>query len=97
MPAQGRPPTILRDDCHSSFGMIDAAEETVNTGTGGIRGRLKTNDPWTQRYQALRSQYLDSLCILPLRPGDSSGGKAYARVSAASGNVRVFFEHERGL
>jgi hypothetical protein len=96
MPARGRPPTILRDDCHPSFGMIDAAEETVNTGTGGIRGRLKTNDPWTQRYQALRWQYFDSL-LLALRPGDSSGGKGYARVSAASGNARVFFEHERGL
>jgi hypothetical protein len=56
-------------------------------------------DDWElQSFQSLREEHFVPLCRklgLSTEPVDI--GVRYAVVSAAAGNVRVFFEHERGL
>jgi hypothetical protein len=55
-------------------------------------------DPPLQSFQALREEYFDRLCRqLGLSEETSRDGEGFAVVSAAAGNVRVFFEHDRGL
>jgi hypothetical protein len=49
-------------------------------------------------FQALREEHFDRLCgELGLSELTSQVVGAFAIVSAAAGNVRVFFEHDRGL
>ncbi len=56
------------------------------------------NDPSAYAFVAQRERYFDSLCRnLGLVRGEEKSGAGFDIVSASSGNVRVFFEHERGL
>lgn len=49
-------------------------------------------------FEAQRERYFDALCRnLGLVRGEEQTGPGFDIVSASSGNVRVFFEHERGL
>jgi hypothetical protein len=49
-------------------------------------------------FEALRKEHFDRLCRqLDLHSDASRSGEAFAIVSAAAGNVRVFFEHDRGV
>lgn len=55
-------------------------------------------DPTLQKFQTLKAQYFDTLSReLALHEEPLRGGTGYAIAAASGGNVRVFFEHERGL
>jgi len=56
------------------------------------------DDPASRSFQALREEHFDYLCRqLTLSETTSRGGVGFAIVSAVAGNVRVFFEHDRGI
>jgi hypothetical protein len=56
------------------------------------------NDSTSQFFQAMKEQYFLGLCRkLGLSDETLVSGSQFAVASAAAGNVRVFFEHERGL
>jgi hypothetical protein len=56
------------------------------------------DDTERQDFDFLRAQYFDPLCErLGLIPGEPKLGDGFARVSADSGTVRLYFEYERGL
>jgi hypothetical protein len=56
------------------------------------------DDPASRSFRALREEHFDRLCRqLTLTEMTSREGDGFAVVSAAAGNVRVFFEHERGI
>jgi hypothetical protein len=51
-----------------------------------------------QHFKAQRLQYFDVVCDdLGLVAENAEIGRGFASVSAASANVRIFFEHDRGL
>jgi hypothetical protein len=57
-----------------------------------------TDDSILQHFNSQRRQYFDTLCeSLGLVAGDAEIGRGFASVSAALADVRVFFEHDRGL
>jgi len=57
-----------------------------------------TPDSAPASFETLRKEHFDRLCRqLALSLETSKAGKGFAVVSAAAGNVRVFFEHDRGL
>lgn len=52
----------------------------------------------SENFAALSAQHFEPLCeALGLSERDSTAGDGYAISSAARGNVKVFFEHDRGL
>src|SRR5882762_289177 len=57
------------------------------------------SDDWAlQSFQALREEHFVGLCRkLNLSAETLQVDRGFAVVSAAAGNVRVFFEHDRGL
>jgi hypothetical protein len=56
------------------------------------------NDPELSHFYDLRKQYFDVLCqSLRLVPGQTETGTRFAIASAALGEVRIFFEHDRGI
>lgn len=56
------------------------------------------NDPSAYAFEAQRERYFDLLCRnLGLVRGEEQSGAGFDIVSASSGDVRVFFEHERGV
>ena len=55
-------------------------------------------EPFLQEFLALKAQYFDVLCQrLSLDQGSLQSGQGYAIAGASGGNVRVCFEHDRGL
>jgi hypothetical protein len=57
-----------------------------------------SEDPIDPSFLEQKHRYFDLLCRnLGLEAGLQENGRDYAIASAAAGNVRVFFEHERGL
>ena len=59
---------------------------------------MRTDDLALTSFQTLRQEHFDRLCRnLSLSGETSRVGEGFAVVSAAAGNVRVFFEHDRGL
>jgi hypothetical protein len=57
-----------------------------------------TDDPESNHFLALCSRHFDPLCqTLMLTPHAPEIGRGFARTSANSGNVRIYFEHDRGL
>jgi hypothetical protein len=55
-------------------------------------------DPTLPQFQTLKAQYFDALCRrLSLDQAPLRIGTGYAIAAASGGNVRVFFEHDRGL
>jgi hypothetical protein len=56
------------------------------------------NDSTSQQFQAVKEQYFDPLCQrLYLDQAPAKVGSGYAVAAASRGNVRVYFEYERGL
>src|SRR5262245_61699030 len=52
---------------------------------------------YLQEFLALKAQYFDGLCQrLTLDQGSLESGPGYAIARASGGNVRVYFEHDRG-
>lgn len=52
----------------------------------------------SENFATPSAQHFDPLCeALGLSARDSTAGTGYAISSAAGGNVKVFFEHDRGL
>jgi hypothetical protein len=50
------------------------------------------------QFQALKSQYFDGLCRrLGLTQAPTELGAMYSIVAAIGGNVRIYFEYDRGL
>jgi hypothetical protein len=59
---------------------------------------MRTDDLAFASFQALRQEHFDTLCRkLGLSGETSRVVEGFAVVSATAGNVRVFFEHDRGL
>lgn len=59
---------------------------------------MHTAESYADDFQSMRERYFLPLCqALSLAQGADERGVAYAVTSAAAGNVRVFFECERGL
>ena len=57
-----------------------------------------SEDPIDPSFLEQKQKHFDLLCRnLGLEAGLQENGRDYAIASAAAGNVRVFFEHERGL
>lgn len=55
-------------------------------------------DPMLQQFQTLKAQHFDTLCQrLSLDQTGPEIGSGYAIAAASRGNVRVYFEHDRGL
>jgi hypothetical protein len=54
-------------------------------------------EPFLQQFLALKAQYFDVLCQrLTLDQESLESGPGYAIAGASGGNVRVYFEHDRG-
>lgn len=69
-------------------------------GEGREERRIRSahDEPPLNSFQSLRSQYFDTLChelLLTPQALQSDGG--FCRISADSGNVRIYFQYDRGL